>query len=421
MAEKTVLPNGLRILSTHMPHTNAVTINILVEAGSRYEAPREAGMSHYLEHMFFKGTRKRPEAREISDAIESIGGIMNASTDHEDMVLWAKVPQSHSALAIDVLLDMLQNSTLDHDEMEKERMVILEEINMVYDTPSQRVFQLVGELLYPNHPLGRDVAGTTESVQAIDREMLTRYLSKQYSPTNTVISVAGNVDHQDIVRMVQKALGAWEPSQTAPLTAFETHETDASVRVEYRKTEQAHICLGMQGFANNDPRRFASNLLVSILGDGMSSRLFAELRENQGLVYDLSASGTYYQDCGSVIFYAASDPRKSKQTLTSLLQELQRATEDITEHEINRIKELIKGRMLLRMEDSRNVAAWYGGQELLQKTALTPEEIFAEYDAVSLTDVNNIARTLFKPENYHIAVFGPFRKDTQFKNILQNQ
>ena len=177
MAEKTVLPNGLRILSTHMPHTNAVTINILVEAGSRYEAPREAGMSHYLEHMFFKGTRKRPEAREISDAIESIGGIMNASTDHEDMVLWAKVPQSHSDLAIDVLLDMLQNSTLDHDEMEKERMVILEEINMVYDTPSQRVFQLVGELLYPNHPLGRDVAGTTESVQAIDREMLTRYLS----------------------------------------------------------------------------------------------------------------------------------------------------------------------------------------------------------------------------------------------------
>jgi predicted Zn-dependent peptidase len=378
-------------------------------------------MSHYLEHMFFKGTLKRPEARDISDAIESVGGIMNASTDHEDMVLWTKVPQSHSDLAIDVLLDMLQNSTLNHDEMEKERMVILEEINMVYDTPSQRVFQLMGELLYPNHPLGRDVAGTVESVQAINRELLASYLSNQYTPINTVISVAGNINHHEIVKMVEEALGDWESSQPAGLTVFTPREVDLSVHVEYRKTEQAHICLGMQGFANNDPRRFASDLLISILGDGMSSRLFLELRENQGLVYDVSASGTHYQDCGSIIFYAASDPRKSSRTLTALLQELARATKDITEHEVKRIKELIKGRMLLRMEDSRNVAAWYGGQELLQKTVLSPEEIFAHYDAVSLTDINNIARTLFRPENYHLAVFGPFRKDTQFKNIMQNQ
>lgn len=418
MLEKTVLPNGLRVLSSHMPYTRAVTVTLLTGAGARFETPQEAGISHYLEHMFFKGTPRRPQAQDISGAIEGVGGIMNGSTDQEDMILWTKVGRPHFTLAVDVIADMLRNSKIEQEEIEKERQVILEEINMVYDTPGQMVFLLMDELMFPDHPLGRDVAGSHETVRGIDQAMLNRYLREQYSPTNTVISIAGDVDHSEVTALIAESLGDWQPTNPRPLTPLNGNKPESPIRVEYKKTEQAHICIGAPGISALDPDRFALDTLISILGEGMSSRLFVELRERQGLVYEVSASANHFQDTGSVIFYAATEPRRAVPTLKALLHELARIPNDLTEADLTRTRELIRGRMLLRMEDSRSVAGWYGGQELLRREVLTPDDVAARYDAVTLDDVRRIARQTLEPEGLRLAVFGPFRKEERFRKVL---
>jgi len=287
LCEKTTLDNGLRIISATMPHTYGVCLGFFIGVGSRYEAEQEAGISHFIEHLLFKGTQKRATAREISEAIEGVGGILNGGTGKESTSYWCKVPKPHLPLALDVLVDILLHSRFDAAEIEKERRVITEEINMSKDSPSEQVNLLIDELLWPRHPLGRDIAGRKESVATITRDRMLDYLSEHYQPNNTVITIAGDVQHRDMVTTISQALGDW--SSQHPRQAYSAYKghTVRRLQAEKRDTEQAHLCLALPGLPLLHPRRFTLDLLNVILGGGMSSRLFVEIRDRLGLAYSI--------------------------------------------------------------------------------------------------------------------------------------
>ncbi len=279
MYQKTTLANGLRVLTAAMPHTISVSICIFIGVGSRYETNAEAGISHFIEHLCFKGTQKRPTAREISEAIEGVGGILNAGTDKELTVYWCKVAQAHFPLALEVLVDILRHSRFDPVELEKERQVIIEEIHMYKDSPQQRVNMLIDELLWPEHPLGRDIAGSKESVSAITRDTMWGYLEGQYQPANTVVTIAGGIQPQEVVAAVDHVMGDWVGQKERPGYLAYKARQGRRLHIETRDTEQSHLCLALPGLSLLHPKRFTLALLNVILGEGMSSRLFTVIRD----------------------------------------------------------------------------------------------------------------------------------------------
>ncbi|MFQ5879338.1 MAG: M16 family metallopeptidase [Dehalococcoidia bacterium] len=417
MFQKSTLPNGLRILTTPMPHTRSVTITVYVGAGSRYETTEVAGLSHFAEHLLFKGSRKRPDTGEIAATIDGVGGLLNGGTDRELTVYYCKVASPHFPLALDVLLDMVRFPCLDTAEMEKERRVILEELAMVADTPAQQADLLIDEVLWPDQPLGRDVAGTPKSVAAIDHDALAAFLQRQYVPNNMVVSVAGNVEHGDVVERVDGLLGDWRPGQPLPwYPAVDGSSSRWAVR--YKKTEQAHLCLAVRGVSLRDPNRYPLALLSAILGEGMSSRLFIQLRERRGLAYDVHSYVINLLDTGAFVIYAGVDPHKAVQTTGAALSEMAALKAGVDEAELAKAKELFKGRLLLRMEDTRSVSGWVGSQELLLGQVLTPDEVVAAVEAVTLDNLQRLARQLLLGHQLHLAVVGPFRSDRRFAPLL---
>lgn len=417
---RSVLDNGLRVLTASMPATRSVSVAFYIGAGSRYEADKEAGVSHYLEHMFFKGTKQRPTPKDVSETIERVGGYMNGSTDREITVYWARVARPHLTLAVDLLSDMLLNSSFDPKEIDKERQVILEELHTVNDVPSQRAFLLVDATLWPDQALGRDVAGTQESVSGIDKKMLLGYMKQQYDPSNTALAVAGQVTHDEIEDLANRFLNTWTKGSPRTWTpARDDHPSD-QVMVEYRRTEQAHVCLSFPGLSAMDPDRYALDLFSALLGEGMASRLFLELRERHGLVYEVSSSVMRLQDTGAVTIYAGSDPKRGPEAVQAILRELERVVHDMTESELERARELIKGRLLLRLEDTRGVSGWLGSQEMLLDRIHTPEEIVARLDEITLDDLRAVGRRLLRPELYRLVVVGPYRSDRRFRNLIES-
>ena len=287
MYQRTILDNGLRVITATMPHTRSVSIFFFIGVGSRYETDAQAGISHFIEHLCFRGTPKRATAKQISVAIEGVGGILNGGTDKELTIYWSKVVQPHFPLALDVLVDILLHSKFDPVDIERERQVIIEEINMSKDSPSQQVNMLIDGLLWPGHPLGRDVAGSKESVAAITRDMMFDYLESQYLPGNTVVSIAGDVQHQEVVTAVSQAISNWTKQQPCPGYSAYKEQPNPRLQVERRDTEQAHLCLALPGLPLLHPKRFTLGLLNVILGEGMSSRLFTEIRDKLGLAYSI--------------------------------------------------------------------------------------------------------------------------------------
>ena len=282
MYQRAVLDNQLRVLTSTMPHSMSVSMTISVGAGSRYEPDELAGLSHFLEHLPFKGTESWPTARHVSEAIEGVGGVMNASTDRELTVFWCKVARLHFRQAFAVLLDMVLNPLLDPEEMEKEREVIQEELRMTYDYPTNRVDLLIDEIMWPEQAMGRDVGGTPDSVNAISVNDVREYMEHQYNPANVVITVVGNVDHNEVVELIAEATKNWKPGESLDWEPVTENDAGSMARVEQKRSDQAHICLGLPGISLTDPDRHAFAILNGILGDGMSSRLFLNLRENQG-------------------------------------------------------------------------------------------------------------------------------------------
>lgn len=418
--EKTTLDNGLRILSSTMPHTRSVSIGFFIGVGSRFEDEEENGISHFLEHMLFKGTEKRPTAREIAVTIEGVGGAINATTGRELTSYWVKVPQGHLALAIDLLVDMLQHSKLEEGEIERERRVIIEEINMMLDFPDDWVHLLLDQLVWPGHPLGRDVTGTKESVSKIDRERMSRYLACHYQPANTVISVAGEIEHQEVVEELSSALESWLGKEREAYLPVEEAQCEPRLCLGYRETEQAHLALSLQGIPRSHPDRFNLQLLNTVLGQGMSSRLFLEVREKRGLAYSISSYVNHLHDTGSIGVSAGVDPRRIEAALEAILGELDRLRrEPVPAEELKKVKEFMKGHLLLQMEDSFAVASWLGRQEILEDRVLTVDEVLAAIDGVTAGDIHRVASERFREEGLNLAVVGPFQEEERLKSLLR--
>ena len=408
MFERSVLGNQLRVVTSMMAHTQSVSIAIFVGAGSRYEPPELAGVSHFIEHLPFKGTEKWPTARDVSEAVEGVGGIMNASTDREVTVFWCKVARPHFRTAMDVLLDMLINPLLDPEEVEKEREVIQEELRMTYDNPSYRVDLLIDEALWPEQAMGRDVGGTPDTVAAIDQAAIREYMARQYNPANTVVAVAGNVEHDEVVSLLEDATHNWQPRETLDWEPVAEGSGDGPViKIERRRSDQSHLCLALPGLSLNDPDRYALSLLNVMLGDGMSSRLFLNLREDHGLAYDVSSSINHFRDCGSMVIYCGVEPRKTNDAVRAVMHELDGMREEAEERELNKAREYATGRLLLRMEDSRAVASWMGSQQLLQDQLCSVEDIVSRLYDVTPADISAIATRLFRQEQLRLAVVGP--------------
>jgi predicted Zn-dependent peptidase len=407
MHQKTTLDNGLRVITETMPHTRSTSICIFIGVGSRYETEPQAGISHFIEHLCFRGTEKRATSREISEDIEGVGGIINAATDKELTIYWCKVAQPHFPRALEVLTDIVRHSRFDPADIERERQVISEEINMSHDSPSQLVNMLIDQLFWPQHPLGRDIAGSKETVAAINREMLIDYRAQRYLPASTVVSIAGAAEHKEILDAVELALGDWKGPETSPAYSPYKEREFPRLCIESKETEQAHLCLGLRGLSLLHPQRFALDLLNVILGEGMSSRLFTEIRDKLGLAYNIYSYVDHFADSGAITVYAGVEPKKLQLAIKAILEQLARLKEPIPPAELTKAKELAKGRLLLRMEDSRAVAGWVGGQEILTSHILSPDEVIAIADAISAEELKALAEERLVSEQLRLAVVGP--------------
>ena len=407
MYQSSVLDNKLRVLTSTMAHTQSISMVICVGAGSRYESDELAGVSHFIEHLPFKGTESWPTARAVSEAIEGVGGVMNASTDREMTVFWCKVARLHYKTAFAVLMDMVLNSRLDPKEVEKEREVIQEELRMTYDQPSYRVDLLIDEAMWPDQAMGRDVGGTLETVADIQQKDIREYMHQQYNPANTVVAVAGNVTHEEVVGMLAATTRDWKPLESLDWELATDNVEGPLVKVERRHSDQTHLCLGVPGLSLTHPDRYAFNLMNTILGDGMSSRLFLNLREEQGLAYDVHSSSSNYRDTGALVVYCGVEPSKTNDAVKTIVKEFQGMHQAPSEQELNKAREYSKGRLLLRMEDTRAVASWIGAQELLQDSVRTPEEVVESLDAVTPADIARVAKNFLNDDKMRLAVVGP--------------
>ena len=419
MYQKTTLDNGLRVITATMPHTQAVCISLFIGVGSRYEAEAQAGISHFIEHLLFKGTPKRPTALELSQVIEGVGGILNGGTDKELTIYWCKVALSHLPLALDVLVDMLLRSKFDPQDIERERQVIIEEINMSKDSPSQQVHLLIDELLWPDHPLGRDIAGSKQSITGITRDTMLDYLSGQYLPNNTVVVITGNIQHQEMVATVSQALSNWTNERThSGYTAYK-EQSAQRLYVETRDTKQAHLCLALPGLPLLHPKRFTLGILNVILGEGMSSRLFTEIRDRLGLAYSIYSYVDHFLDSGSITIYAGVEPKNLKAVIKAILEQLHQLAEIVPESELSKAKELSKGRLLLRMEDCRNVAGWMGGQEILTGHILSVDQVVSIIDAITAEELKQLAQELIVASQLRLAIVGPVASDEPLEELLK--
>lgn len=417
--QKTTLDNGLRILTAPLPHLRSVAISIFLGTGSRYETDPQAGISHFIEHLVFRGTKKRPTSHDISVAIEGVGGILNGGTDKELTLYWCKVARPHFDLAFDVLTDMLLNAKFDPSDIDKERGVVIEEIKMNHDAPSQRVGMLMDELLWPGHPLGRDIIGTPESIKGMTRDMMLDYIADLYQPGNTVLALAGNIDHHEMVADATRALGNWQGRKTRPKFLPYKDRPARRVKIEKRDTEQVQLCLGLPGLSLLDPRRFQLDLLNVILGEGMSSRLFVEIRDKLGLAYSIHSYLDHYLDTGALVIGAGVETKNLKLAVSSVLEQLARLKEPISEEELTKAREYSKGRLLLRMEDSYSVAGWMGGQEVLTNRIRTVDEVVRLIDAVTAEELRKLARELLVGDKLRLSVVGPIPEDEPVEELLK--
>ncbi len=411
------LDNGLRVVITPMPQASSVSVSAYIGAGARYETAAEAGLSHFVEHLAFKGTQQRPRPQDISIEIDSIGGTMNAATDREYTVYYTKVTREFAERAVAIIADMLRNSLFVGDEIERERGVILEELAAVEDSPDEQAGLLLDALLWPGQALGRDIAGSAQSVGAISHERLVGYYRQQYVPNACVVSIAGAIEEDAALALVRASFGAWTPGAPVDWQRVQAEPRGARSGSIVKATEQAHLSLGVRGLALDHPDRHASDVLSVILGEGMSSRLFMRLREELGLCYDIHSFASHLRDAGVFGVYAGVDPPKAAEAVREIASELAKVARAVGHEELARAQSLIRSRVLLRMEDSRAVSGWYGSQVILDQPRLTPAAAIAKAEAVTLEDVLRVASTLLTDAGLQLAVVGPFEGVDLFDGV----
>jgi len=417
--QKTVLPNGVRVVTSRMDHVRSASLILYFRVGSRYESDEQAGISHFLEHMVFKGTERRPDPIMLTQEIEGVGGILNAATSRESTNYWVKVPSAHLARAFDVLADMLRHSTFDPEELEKERFVIIEEIRGILDTPDDLIHDVIDELVWDGQSVGRPVIGSVETVSAITRDDLFTYLRTQYRPDRLVIAAAGDIHHEQVVELAEQYFGDLPASDVNTFVQAEVRQQEPRVRLLTRPTEQAHLCVAVPALPYTDDRRYVQDMIDAVLSSGMSSRLFQEIRERLGLVYEVYGYFREYADVGQGVVYAGTDPARVEQTIEAILREFDKLRrEPVPADELERTKELRRGRIVMGLEDSRAVAGWIGSQEAVFGEILTPEEVMARIDAVTAEQIQELATELFRPDVLNLAIVGPYEADSHFRSLL---
>lgn len=417
---KKVLKNGLRIITIPMKDNPTVTVLVMVEAGSKYESKKQAGISHFLEHMCFKGTEKRPQAIKISEELDSIGAQHNAFTGQEYTGYYAKSHPKHLDTILDVVSDIYLNPTLDSAEIQKEKGVIIEEINMYLDMPQHHVHDLMMELLYGDQPAGRGIAGTKETVSATTREDFIKYRTEHYVSEATTVIVSGNIDSAKTIKSIEKVFRGIPVRARADKEKVVEKQTVPQIKVHHKKGEQTHLVLACRGYDAYDKRLPAVKVMRTILGGGMSSRLFHKLRNEMGVCYYVSAHHTAFTDHGFFDISIGVDNARVHEVIKVVLDECKKMTQTLVDKiELKKVKEYLAGGLYLGLESSDSLAEYYGFQEIMRKDLKKPDQVLASIKKVTAKDVQNVAKDIFQNKNLNLAIIGDFQSGGQFTEILK--
>ncbi len=417
--ERTSLANGIRVLTAEMPHALSTSCFVMLAAGSRYERPETNGIAHFAEHMFFKGTERRPRSRDITSEIDGIGGEFNAFTGKEYTGYYVRCAAESRDVALDVLVDMLRNSKFEPDEIEREKGVIVEEMNMYFDTPRDFIGGVYDELLYGDQPLGWDIIGSKDTVRAATRQTFLDYVEAWDKPERMVVGVGGRIEG-DLTGRLEELLGDLQPAPTGTVPGVQLEGNDgARVRLHTKASDQAHICLGVRSYALEHPDRYVLQLLTTVLGGGMSSRLFTEVRERRGLAYYVFGVNNSYTDAGSLYAQAGVDIERIDEAVTTIVAELRKmAEEPVPADELEKARSSAKGRFALQLESPHGTIMFGLRREVLEGRATEPHEVLAGLDAVTADDVQRVAQDVIGRNGLNLALIGPFDDAERFEKLL---
>jgi predicted Zn-dependent peptidase len=416
--ERHTLPNGLRVVTAPMPQAKSVACFIMLAAGSRYETRETNGIAHFAEHMFFKGTERRPTARDIAGEIDAIGAEFNAFTSKEYTGYYVKCAAEHRDVALDVLVDMLRNSKFAPDELEREKGVIVEEMNMYFDTPRDYLEGVYDELLYGDQPLGWDIIGTKETVRAATRETFLDYLDKWYRAPRMVAGVAGAVG-DDILPRLEELLGDVQDGATGQPAPVSVAQDSPRVKLHTKASDQAHVRVGVHSYPIVHEDRYALALLATVLGGGMSSRLFTEVRERRGLAYYVFGHNMGYTDAGTLYAQGGVDISRIDEAVQTIVAEFGRiAAEPVAADELEKARSFAKGRLVLSLEDPKGTIMFGLRAEVLEGLTREPDEVIAGLEAVTVEDIQRVAQDVIREQTLNFALIGPFDEPERFEKLL---
>lgn len=423
MYKKIIFPNKVRLLEIPSKDTKAITVLFLFGVGSRFEAKKISGASHFIEHLMFKGTKKRPTTLDISKALDRVGAEFNAMTSKDYTGYYVKINSEKKELAIDILSDILLNSKFDPAEMNRERGVIVEEINMYHDNPLMYIENFLEESIFAGNPLGWDISGPVAVIRKITRRQLLDYRAEHYRPDNLVIAVAGKLSDGLIDLLTKQFIARFPQSERLGLPVYKNFidkQNDFRIRIKYRDTKQVQLALGFLSYGYNDARTYALHLLTIILGGNMSSRLFISVREKRGLCYFVRCYPNFYYETGNVMIQSGLDITRVEEALVVILRELREVkAAGVSQKELNDAKEFLRGKIVLNLEDSSNLAEFYAKQELMLGKTMTPEQKMKKYDAVTVGEIKEIAKEIFKKQKLNLALIGPFKNKNKFKALIK--
>ncbi len=421
MFKKTILENGLRIITAPMQGTNTVTVLVLCGTGSDYESRDINGISHFLEHMFFKGTLNRPNPEIIKHELDGMGSVANAFTSHEMTGYHIKAARTYLDQSLDLLADIYKNSLLADEEIGRERQVIVEEMHRDRDTPTLYIWWVWEHLLWGDQPAGWDVIGEEATIRRLGRDEFVNYFTHQYVVSNTAVVVAGNFDEgKTVERITSLFSGVRELAPMRSKPRIDPGRISGRLAIEYKETDQTHLAIGFYGYDASHPRRWVADVLATILGGSWSSRMWDRIREKLGLAYTVVTSHESYSNRGQMVTYAGVDHKNVEKTIQAALEEYRRIREEkVPEQELKRVKDFIRGTTLIGLEQSNAVASFVGAEEIITGKPMTIDEVFAKIDSVTSDDLAATARELIRPEHLRLALIGPFQEKEKFEGLLK--
>jgi len=412
--------NGLRVITAPLKQTRAVTVLFLVSVGSRYEEARLSGVSHFLEHMFYKGTPTRPTALDISKALDSVGADYNAFTSEESTGFYVRCASEHYKLALDILTDILYHSKFDPKEVEKEKAVIAEEINMRQDIPQEQVAEFLKQLVYDGHPLSREITGQKETIMKFSQEDLLKYKEEHYQPPKIIIATSGGGDPAEWLLKIKEKFATLPKEISPDYEKFQTSQEKPKLSVHTRQTDQAHLMIAFRTVPVGDPLWHTWKVANNLLGESMSSRLFTEVREKRGLAYYIHTAMGEFSDNGISVIAAGVNISKAQEAVKVILEEINRLKTNLVDSdELKRAKENLKGRLYLSLEESFNVAEYLANEELILGKIDDPDVLIAKYEKVTAQDLQKFAREFFVAKNLNLAIIGPFKEQEKYQKILE--